>query len=217
MYFLTQEIWFPDVSEASDEGLLAVGGDLSPERLQLAYRSGIFPWYSDGQPLLWWSPDPRMVLFPDKLYVSKSLRRTIKKGEFNVTFNTYFEDVIRHCAAVKREDQAGTWITNEMIDSYLKLHERGWAKSVEVWKDEQLVGGLYGIDLEDQAIFCGESMFSLESDASKVALYHLVEYLKANKYKLIDCQMYTEHLARMGAEEISRKKFLSYLRGTPPH
>jgi leucyl/phenylalanyl-tRNA--protein transferase len=212
MHFLTQEIWFPDVSEASEEGLLAIGGDLSPERLHLAYRSGIFPWYSDGQPILWWSPDPRMVMFPEKLYVSKSLRKTINKGYFEITFNQCFEEVIHNCAAVKREQQPGTWITNEMIESYIILHEIGVAKSVEVWKEDQLVGGLYGIDLKEQAVFCGESMFSKESDASKVGLFYLVEDLKERNYKLIDCQVYTDHLARLGAEEISRELFLSYLK-----
>lgn len=213
MHILSSEIWFPDVSEASEEGLLALGGDLSPERLQLAYRSGIFPWYSDGQPLMWWSPDPRMVLFPENLYVSKSLRKTIKKELFSITFNRCFEEVICQCAVVKREDQAGTWITDEMVDSYLKLHEMGWAKSVEVWKEGELVGGLYGIDMPDRAVFCGESMFSLQSDASKVALYYLVKELRQKKYKLIDCQMYTDHLARMGAEEIPRDLFVKYLKG----
>ena len=215
MHFLTTDIWFPEVSEASDEGLLAVGGDLSPERLQLAYNSGIFPWYSDGQPILWWSPDPRMVMFPDKLYVSKSLRKTINKGQFSISFNQSFEEVIRNCAEVKRDDQAGTWITDEMIDAYLLLNEMGIAKSVEVWSADKLVGGLYGIDLKDKAVFCGESMFSSMSDASKVALYYLVEDLKARDYNLIDCQMYTDHLASMGAEEISRERFLTYLSERP--
>ena len=211
MYYLTHEIWFPEVTEASEEGLLAVGGDLSPERLELAYRSGIFPWYSDGQPVLWWSPDPRMVMFPDKLYVSKSLRKKINRGNFRISFDQSFEEVIRNCAQVKRDDQAGTWITDEMIDAYLLLNEKGIARSVEVWIEDRLVGGLYGIDLKEKAVFCGESMFSLMSDASKVALYYLVEDLKARGYKLIDCQMYTDHLASMGAEEISRERFLTYL------
>lgn len=211
MYFLTEKLWFPEVSEADSDGLLAVGGDLSVERLKLAYRSGIFPWYGDAQPIMWWSPNPRMVLFPDKLYVSKNLQKKIKKGIFTVTYNTNFSEVIRQCANVPRPDQGGTWITEEMETAYNLLHRLGIATSVEVWLDGQLVGGLYGIDLPDKKVFCGESMFSQVSDASKIALYYLVEELKKKNYQIIDCQMYTEHLERMGAEEISREEFLKYL------
>jgi leucyl/phenylalanyl-tRNA--protein transferase len=211
MHFLTDEIWFPPVQEATSEGLLAVGGDLSVERLKLAYRSGIFPWYGDAQPIMWWSPDPRMVLFPDKLYVSKNLQKKINRDHFTVTFNTDFEAVIHQCAYVKREDQGGTWITDEMISAYIELHKAGMARSIEIWNGKDLVGGLYGIDLQSQRIFCGESMFSKESDASKVALYYLVEEIRKKQYQFIDCQMYTEHLARMGAEEIPRDEFLHYL------
>jgi leucyl/phenylalanyl-tRNA--protein transferase len=211
MYLLTDKLWFPDVSEASPEGLLAVGGDLSRARLQLAYTSGIFPWFGDAQPIMWWSPDPRMVLFPKKLYVSKNLRKKIDKGLYRVTVNSCFADVITHCARVKRNNQGGTWITTEMEDAYIDLHHAGWATSVEVWRDDRLVGGLYGIDLKESKIFCGESMFSLESDASKIALYRLSQVLIEQDYKLIDCQMYTDHLAHMGAEEIDRSIFLAYL------
>lgn len=214
MNFLTEKLWFPHVSEASEDGLLAVGGDLSPQRLKLAYRTGIFPWYSEGQPLLWWSPDPRMVLFPNNMYVSRSLRKKIEKNHFRVTFDEAFEQVIRECATIERDDQNGTWITEAMLHAYIELHNEGWARSVEVWNDEKLVGGLYGIDLAEAGVFCGESMFSLESDASKVALFYLVERLKSRHYKLIDCQMYTEHLERMGAEEIGRDSFLTYLKCT---
>ncbi|KAA3625261.1 MAG: leucyl/phenylalanyl-tRNA--protein transferase [Flavobacterium sp.] len=211
MYFLTEKLWFPEVSEADSDGLLAVGGDLSVERLKLAYRLGIFPWYGDAQPIMWWSPNPRMVLFPDKLYVSKNLQKKIKKGIFTVTFNTNFTEVIQQCANVPRSDQGGTWITEEMEIAYIKLHQLGIATSVEVWLDGRLVGGLYGVDLLDKKVFCGESMFSLVSDASKIALYYLVEELKKRNYQIIDCQMYTEHLERMGAEEVPREQFLDYL------
>jgi len=211
MVYLSDELWFPAAKFTSRDGLLAMGGDLSVERLILAYRSGIFPWYSEGEPILWWNPDPRMVLFPEKLKVSKSLSRIIQKNEFSVTFNTAFSDVIKNCAAIEREGQADTWITNDMVDVYKKLHELGHANSVEIWKDDKLVGGLYGIDLPDKKVFCGESMFSKESNASKVAFYHLVEKLRAKKYAIIDCQVYTSHLESLGAEEIPRTKFLSYL------
>lgn len=211
MHLLTDTLWFPDIAEASSEGLLAIGGDLSLERLKLAYYSGIFPWYGDAEPIMWWSPDPRMVLFPEKLYVSKNLQKKINKEHFRITFNTCFSEVIKNCAAIKRNESGGTWITSEMLEAYNMLHETGMAISVEVWTGDKLVGGLYGIDLADRNIFCGESMFSKESDASKVALYYLVQKLKQENYKLIDCQMYTEHLERMGAQEISRSQFQRYL------
>jgi leucyl/phenylalanyl-tRNA--protein transferase len=214
MYFLNNNIEFPDIDTASEDGLLAVGGDLSAERLILAYRSGIFPWYEEGQPILWWSPDPRMVLYPSKLKISRTLKKTIESNRFNVTYNTKFSEVIEQCASLRRKGQSGTWITKEMIEAYIELHRIGFAKSVEVWLEEQLVGGLYGIDLSKKKIFCGESMFSLERDASKVALFHLVEKLKPMNYKLIDCQMYTQHLEKLGAEEIPRDEFQSYLKPT---
>lgn len=208
---LSEELWFPDISSATGDGLLAMGGDLSVERLKLAYRSGIFPWYDDGQPIMWWSPDPRMVLFPEKLHVSKSLRRKIAKGRFRVTFNTAFSEVIENCSVIIRKDQAGTWISPEMIAAYSQLHTIGWAGSVEVWEDGNLVGGLYGVDIKEYKVFCGESMFSLISDASKIALFYLRQHLLQKDYKLIDCQMYTDHLSSLGAEEISRESFRSYL------
>lgn len=211
MVYLTDELWFPPFEFATRDGLLAVGGDLSVDRLLLAYRSGIFPWYSEGEPILWWSPDPRMVLFPKRLKVSKSLLRIIQKNEFSITFNTAFADVIRKCAAIEREGQADTWITNDMVDVYQKLHELGHAHSVEVWRDDKLVGGLYGIDLPEQKVFCGESMFSKESNASKVAFYYLIKKLKAEEYTIIDCQVHTLHLESLGAEEIPRTEFLNYL------
>lgn len=211
MVYLTDELWFPPFEFATRDGLLAVGGDLSVDRLLLAYRSGIFPWYSEGEPILWWSPDPRMVLFPKRFKVSKSLLRIIQKNEFSITFNTAFADVIRKCAAIEREGQADTWITNDMVDVYQKLHELGHAHSVEVWRDDKLVGGLYGIDLPEQKVFCGESMFSKESNASKVAFYYLIKKLKAEEYTIVDCQVHTRHLESLGAEEIPRTEFLNYL------
>ncbi|PHR69756.1 MAG: leucyl/phenylalanyl-tRNA--protein transferase [Lutibacter sp.] len=222
MQILTNKIEFPSVETANQYGMVAVGGDLSPERLLLAYKSGIFPWYSDDEPIVWYSPDPRMVLFPDKLKVSKSMRQILKKGKFQITVNQAFKEVISNCKTVNRtaQGETGTWITDEMKDAYIKLHKLGIAKSVEVWvldaersRSEQkykLVGGLYGLEIND--IFCGESMFSDVSNASKVAFVHLVQH---HNYKLIDCQVYNDHLASLGAEEISRNEFLRFvLQGT---
>lgn len=211
MHFLTEKLWFPNPETADEDGLLAVGGDLSVEQLLLAYNSGIFPWFEDGQPILWWSPDPRMVLIPEKFKISKSLQQTLNKGKFKITFNENFEEVIKNCATVSRKGQAGTWITQEMQESYSVLHKAGHAISVEVWEEEKLVGGLYGVDLAEKKVFCGESMFSLLGDASKVALYYLSEQLKAMNYRCIDCQIYNPHLQRMGADQISRKQFLKML------
>ena len=202
---------FPDPRDASRDGLLAYGGALTPERLLLAYNSGIFPWYNEDDPVLWWSPDPRMILIPENLKVSKSLKKTIASQKFTVTFNTAFEEIINQCAKVERDGQEGTWITSEMLEAYNNLHELGHTLSVAVWFEEKLVGGLYGIDLKDKKIFCGESMFALMSDASKVGFYYLVEHLKIEKYKLIDCQVHTAHLESLGAKEIDRLTFLSYL------
>jgi leucyl/phenylalanyl-tRNA--protein transferase len=181
------------------------------ERLLLAYHSGIFPWFEDDQPILWWSPDPRMVLFPEKFKVSKSLRKTLNSEKFKITFNQNFEGVIKNCATIPRKGEAGTWITNDMQQAYIALHKAGHAISIEVWEDEKLVGGLYGIDLPKKKVFCGESMFSLVSDASKVAFFHLSEYVKAKNYKFIDCQIYNAHLESLGAEEIGRGEFLRRL------
>ena len=211
MYLLTEEIIFPHPNESDANGLVAIGGDLSTERLLLAYNSGIFPWYNEDEPLLWWSPNPRMVLFPKELRISKSMKTILKKNIFKITFNKAFEDVIQQCAQIKRNDQDDTWITNEMTAAYIKLHKKGIATSVEVWQDEKLVGGLYGIDLKDKKIFCGESMFSKVSNASKTAFITLVQTLKFREYKLIDCQMHTSHLESLGAREIERANFLKYL------
>lgn len=202
---------FPDVSSALQEpdGLLAVGGDLSAERLLNAYASGIFPWYSDGQPILWWSPDPRSVLYPDKLKISRSLGKTLRKGVFEVTMNHAFRDVILACANTPRQEQDGTWITDEMIEAYIHLHELGFAQSVEAWHEGKLCGGLYGISIG--CIFFGESMFSTRSDASKVAFAHLVSWLKQKHFHLVDCQVETEHLNSLGAELISRSDFIAQL------
>lgn len=208
MHFLTEKLWFPNPEEATADGLLAIGGDLSAERLLLAYNSGIFPWFEHDQPILWWSPDPRMVLFPEKFKVSKSLRKTLNREKFKITFNQNFAEVIQNCANIPRKSEHGTWITQEMQKAYIALHEAGHAISVEVWENEKLVGGLYGVDLPLKKVFCGESMFSLVSDASKVAFYYLSEYAKNKDYKLIDCQIYNEHLESLGAEEIGRREFL---------
>lgn len=183
MILLTKEIVFPDIETANHDGIIAIGGDLSPERLTLAYNSGIFPWYNEGEPIIWYSPDPRMVLYPDKLKISKSMRSILRKGNFKITFNQYFEEVIAHCKTINRKDQPGTWITDEMQKAYIQLHKNGIAKSVEVWQDKELIGGLYGIDLGH--IFCGESMFSKVSNASKIAFIFLTQKCKNENYKLI--------------------------------
>ena len=210
MYFLTQELFFPAVDEANPDGILAIGGDLSPERLLLAYKSGIFPWFEEGEPIFWWSPNPRMVLFLDELVVSKSMRNILNRNSFIVTFNQNFREVISNCQKIKREGQNGTWITKDMIEAYCKLHELGIAKSVEVWQNEELVGGLYGVDLGHT--FCGESMFSKVSNASKVAFIALVNQLKASNYKVLDCQVYNEHLESLGCREIEREDFMEILK-----
>ena len=209
MYFLLKELFFPDVTEADRDGILAVGGDLSPERLLLAHQSGIFPWFDSDDPILWWAPHQRMVLFPDELVASKSMRSILRKEIFTVTFNKDFRGVISNCSQIRRNGQRGTWITSEMIEAYVKLHELGFAKSVEVWQNNELVGGLYGIDLGH--VFCGESMFSKVSNASKVAFITLVENLKIRKYKLIDCQVHNDHLESLGAREIEREEFMQIL------
>ncbi|QZK91439.1 leucyl/phenylalanyl-tRNA--protein transferase [Flavobacterium sp. CHNK8] len=209
MHYLSDILEFPDVNQANRDGILAIGGDLSPERLQLAYKNGIFPWFEVGDPILWWSPNPRMVLFLEELKISKSIRNILNKGEFSVTFNQNFRDVISYCQKVKRDGQNGTWITNDMIEAYCILHELGIAKSVEVWQDETLVGGLYGVDLGH--VFCGESMFSLVSNASKVAFITLVNHLKKENYKLLDCQVYNPHLESLGCREIPREEFMRIL------
>ncbi len=209
MHYLTKDLVFPPVSNANVDGFLAIGGDLTPERLLFAYKSGIFPWFEQGDPILWWSPNPRMVLFLDDLVVSKSMRNILNRKKFKVTFNQDFRGVISNCQKIKREGQQGTWITNEMIEAYCKLNQLGIAKSVEVWEEDELVGGLYGVDLG--TIFCGESMFSKVANASKVAFIHWTLHLKANNYKLLDCQIYNPHLESLGCREIARDEFIKIL------
>jgi leucyl/phenylalanyl-tRNA--protein transferase len=207
MIWLTEKIEFPEYSFTTKGGIIALGGDLSVERLTHAYKNGIFPWFSAGDPIVWYCPYKRMVLFPEELKVSKSMRKIIKKNEFRITENTVFEQVIYNCKNIDRNDGFGTWITNDMEQAYINLHKKGIAKSIEVWLDNELVGGLYGLEINN--IFCGESMFSKVSNASKLAFIHLV---KSKNYKLIDCQVYNEHLASLGAKEVKRTLFLGLLR-----
>ncbi len=203
---------FPDPRLASDEGLLAYGGDLSPDRLIAAYKKGIFPWYSQGDPILWWSPNPRLLLYPENFKVRKSFRRVLRSGKFTVTFDQRFPDVIRKCATVYREGQESTWIVREIEEAYIRLHEEGFAHSVEVYKEGKLVGGLYGIALGKA--FFGESMFSLVPDASKVAFKALSDVLGSRGYDFIDCQMKTDHMLSLGAEVVERDIFLDALEET---
>jgi len=207
---LKTDIWFPDVEESTEEGIVAMGGDLSAERLILAYSKGIFPWYSsDKSPILWWSPDPRFVLFPENLIVSKSMRPYFNQNKFKVTWDQNFEDVIKNCQKIDREDQLGTWITNKMLAAYIQLHKKGYAHSVEVWMGNELVGGLYGISLGK--VFFGESMFAKVSNASKFGFISLVNQLKQKGFLLIDCQQETKHLESLGANAIKRKDFIDIL------
>lgn len=203
-------IQFPPVADALDDpdGLLAAGGALTPEWLVAAYRRGIFPWYSDGQPILWWSPEPRMVLFPEQLQIRRSLAKRVRNAGFQVTVDQAFRQVITSCAAA-RPGSSGTWITEEILEAYCRMHHLGIAHSLEVWRDASLVGGLYGIALGP--VFFGESMFSRQPDASKVALVHLARGMAGSGGKLIDCQMHTAHLASLGAQSIARSTFISYL------
>jgi len=208
MIWLTETIAFPGYDCTSEEGVIALGGDLSVERLTHAYKNGIFPWFSDNDPIVWYCPFERMVLFPTEIKISKSMHKIINKNEFTITENTAFEAVIYNCKNIDRKDGFGTWITNDMEQAYINLHKKGIAKSIEVWFKDELVGGLYGVEINH--IFCGESMFSKASNASKLAFIYLAE----NKnYKLIDCQIYNEHLASLGAREIDRSLFLSILKG----
>jgi len=211
LIFLKNGDPFPPVDFADEQGLLAVGGDLNVQSLIAAYSRGIFPWYDDSQPVLWWSPDPRMVLFPARLKVSKSMKQLLRKDVFKVTYNEDFVQVLENCAKIERPGQDGTWITEEIKAQYKKLHELNIAQSVEVWKDGKIVGGLYGIYLKDKKVFCGESMFAKVSNASKFGFIKLVDKLRKDGVKLIDCQIYTDHLASLGAEEIPRKEFLKFL------
>ncbi|MEN8798246.1 MAG: leucyl/phenylalanyl-tRNA--protein transferase [Flavobacteriaceae bacterium] len=207
--FLTDKLEFPPVDQASAEGLLAVGGDLSADRLLLAYSRGIFPWFNEDSLILWWSPDPRMILFPNKVRISRSMRKVIQRGYFSLSRNRCFERVIEECAQIRRADQKGTWITEAMKKAYIELHHKGFAVSYEVWRDGDLVGGLYGVDLGH--VFCGESMFSKEDNASKYALIMAARELEKENYSLIDCQLHTKHLESLGAEEISRKRYIEIL------
>lgn len=207
IFRLDERLIFPDPELAEEDGLLAVGGDLSPKRLLLAYQQGIFPWYSDDDPILWYSPHQRFVLYPHKLQVSKSMRKVLRSGPFKVTFNTCFAEVIRACSEVYRKDQDGTWIVEDMINAYIELHRLGHAHSVEVWEHDKLVGGLYGIPIGK--VFCGESMFSRVSNASKTALITLCQ---TGIYDLIDCQLHTPHLESLGAEMVTREEYMEMLR-----
>ncbi|TYC10187.1 leucyl/phenylalanyl-tRNA--protein transferase [Bizionia gelidisalsuginis] len=207
MYFLEPKDSFPDVSLANEDGLLAFSLELTTNRLLDAYQKGIFPWFEDDQPVLWWSPDPRFVLYPSELKVSKSMKQFLRNCDLEVTVNKDFRTVITECALAKRAGQEGTWITNGMIEAYVELHKMGYAKSVEVYNGETLVGGLYGVDLGN-GVFCGESMFAKQSNASKAAF---ISFIQNTNYKLIDCQVFTNHLERLGAREIPRDLFLTYL------
>jgi leucyl/phenylalanyl-tRNA--protein transferase len=211
VYALTHQLVFPDPNKAVENGLLAVGGDLSPERLLLAYSRGIFPWFSQGDPILWWSPNPRTVLFPNQFKISKSLRQSLRNKSFTVKFDSAFADVIDACSNIQRADQDGTWITGEMKDAYVQLHQLGFAHSVETYMDGKLAGGLYGVSLG--RAFFGESMFHYQRDASKIALSYLIEKLIGWEFHFIDAQVETGHLLRLGAEPIPRKKFLALLAG----
>ncbi|MDO4728983.1 MAG: leucyl/phenylalanyl-tRNA--protein transferase [Bacteroidota bacterium] len=211
MYVVDNELYFPPVDTANEIGIVAVGGDLSVERLLLAYLSGIFPWYDYDEPIIWWAPPERMVVSPTAYKPSKSLRNIINRGIYKVTFNQCFREVIKSCKTIDRKNQEGTWINDDIVASYTQLHELGYAKSVEVWEGEELVGGLYGVDLGNK-IFCGESMFSKKSNASKVAFAWLVDYLRHNQYVLLDCQVHNLHLESLGAFEINRDVFMEILK-----
>lgn len=209
VFRLTDALAFPDPELAEDGGLLAVGGDLRPERVVLAYRSGIFPWYSEGRPILWWCPAPRFVLMPDELHVGRSLRRAIKREPYRITLDTAFAAVIERCGHAPRAGQRGTWITNDVRDAFVELHRRGLAHSVEAWEGERLVGGLYGLAMG--TVFFGESMFADAPDASKIAFVRLVEQLRTWGFDLIDCQVHTEHLERFGARYLELDEFMRRL------
>jgi leucyl/phenylalanyl-tRNA--protein transferase len=209
VFRLTEALEFPPVHLATPEGLLAVGGDLSIQRLLLAYRSGIFPWYSESEPLLWWSPDPRLVLFPRELIISRSLRKILRQQRYDISMDTDFRSVIASCASVRRKDQAGTWLTDEMIDAYIRLYNHGYAHSIETWHKGKIVGGLYGVSIG--GCFFGESMFSIRRDASKVALVHLSRFAIQKGIGFIDCQVPSEHLRRLGAQSLPRRQFLELL------
>ena len=210
LYWLPEDkIVFPHPETATEEGIVALGGDLSPERLLFAYQHGIFPWFNEEDPIVWWSPDPRFILYPDKLKVSKSMRKVLSDKVFDITFDTDFRAVIEACSDVPRNGQDGTWITEDMLDAYCDLHELGYAHSVEVWQKGELVGGLYGIGLGK--CFSGESMFARVSNASKAGFITLVRLLTEKGYNMIDCQTHSNHLESLGAEQIGRADYLAYL------
>ena len=209
MFLLSNDLVFPPVEMADEDGLLAIGGDLSTKRLLLAYQQGIFPWYSEQDPICWWCPNPRFVLFPDELKISRSMKRVLRSGPFGFTTNTAFAEVIRNCRTISRKDQDGTWISAEVQNAYIRLHELGYAHSAEAWNNNELVGGVYGVRLGN--IFFGESMFSRQTNASKFALARYVEQLKQEGVVLIDCQVYTLHLESLGARMIPRKDFMRLL------
>ena len=210
LHFLDDDLWFPAVEDAMDDGLLAVGGDLRMERLLLAYSNGIFPWYNEDELPMWWSPDPRFVLFPEELKVSKSMGQILKRSEFEFRVDTVFEEVIFNCSRAPRQEQDGTWISDEIISAYTALHELGYAHSAEAWYEGELVGGLYGVLLGK--VFFGESMFSRKSNASKYAFIKWVQLLSERGVVLIDCQVHTEHLESLGARMIGRAEFTALLR-----
>lgn len=211
MFWLDQDSFhFPSVDLAHPSGILAFGGDLHPERLYRAYSNGIFPWYEDGEEITWWAPEERMLVFPQSYIPRKSLRQLVKKSSFTITRNQAFEQVITQCQKIPREGQNGTWITDDMKRAYIQLFHLGKAQSIEVWKDETLVGGLYGVDLK--GVFCGESMFSVESNASKMAFVYLIDYLKAEGYQLLDCQVYNSYLNYLGAQLYPRSLFMDHLK-----
>lgn len=209
VFLLSEKLIFPSPRLARRDGLLAVGGDLRSERLLLAYRMGIFPWFTAGEPILWWSPDPRLVLYPGELRLSRSLRRSIRRGVYRVTADRAFERIIRECAVVRLEKGEPTWIVEEMATAYCRLHQDGYGHSIEVWQKRRLVGGLYGVSLG--GCFFGESMFSRARDASKVGLVALVDFLRKHRFTIIDCQVTTAHLLSLGAREVPRDRFLSDL------
>ncbi|UCD66003.1 MAG: leucyl/phenylalanyl-tRNA--protein transferase [Deltaproteobacteria bacterium] len=209
VYQLTEKLIFPPAELAEKDGLLAIGGDLSPERLLLAYSNGIFPWFSEGDPILWWSPSPRLVIFPDEFKIPKRLSRLMRQVKYSVTLDNSFRQVITACATIAGREKKGTWITRDMIEAYCHLHDLGFAHSVECWQDDKLSGGLYGISLG--GVFFGESMFSRESNSSKIGLVHLVHKLREWDFDLIDCQMKTEHLIQFGAREIPGAEFQKLL------
>jgi leucyl/phenylalanyl-tRNA--protein transferase len=209
MFHIDTEDSFPCIDLSHESGIVAIGGDVSPKRLLHAYNIGVFPWYNEDDPIIWYSPKQRMVLLPKEVKISKSMRKIIRNKKFTITFNKNFEEVIYHCKNIQRKGQDGTWLNDDLIISMLALHKKGIAKSVEVWQNNKLVGGLYGVDLGN--IFCGESMFSLVSNASKIAFIALAKKLETANYQIIDCQVYNEHLASLGAKEIPRYEFKKYL------